>query len=278
MGCAVIRALHGMNLPARALVRGAGNAERVRQAGAAEVIEADMENWEDLEKAFCGVNAVYHIAPAAHPREEEMGRRVLEVASKQPDMYFVYHSVLHSVLIDLPHHRQKLHLENAVVESGLSYTIVQPAVFMQMLAAALPAAAGGVFPQKFFTGPDTEMNLVDLDDVAAAVARMFATGEYQNGSYELCGPQNISEQELCRALSAVAGREVRTSYIADSSFLEMSRMDPDSYPAKTLLTMFHHYNRHSFRGNSDVLTWILGRKPTTLEKYLKQEWAAQNIQ
>ncbi|MBD5560106.1 MAG: NmrA family NAD(P)-binding protein [Clostridia bacterium] len=275
VGCAVIRALQAEGLETRALVHSEGGAARVRAAGASEVVVADMENKADLETAFAGTDAVYHIAPAAHPREEELGRRILEVALKY-GVYFVYHSVLHSVLLDLPHHRQKLHMENAVVESGLVYTIVQPAVFMQMLTPGLETAAQtGVFPQKFFTGSDTQLNLVDLTDAAQAVAAIFKSGRYRNGSYELCGPENISLQDLQAALSAVLGREIRTAFISDENFLARSGADPESYQAKTLLAMFAHYNRHSFRGNDQVLRWILGRKPVTVEEFLVRTLAQQ---
>ena len=273
VGCAVIAALKKKGLETRALIHNSQMRDRVLTAGAAEVIEADMEKEADLQRAFEGIQAVYHIAPAAHPHEEEIGKLVLKAASADPSIYFVYHSVLHSVLYDLPHHRQKLHMEGHVVESGLSYTIVQPAVFMQMLAPAVSALTGGsVFPQKFFTGPHTQMNLVNLEDAAAAVAEMFASPAYRNATFELCGPQNISLADLTEDLSAVTGKKVESSFISDEAFLKASHAEAESYQGKTLLAMFAHYNAHSFRGNDYILRSILGHTPTDLRTFLKTLW------
>ena len=58
-------------------------------------------------------------------------------------------------------------MEQYLVDSGIAYTILQPAALMQNLMMSREALVEkGVFVQKFFVSEDTRMNLVDLDDVA----------------------------------------------------------------------------------------------------------------
>jgi hypothetical protein len=70
--------------------------------------------------------------------------------------------------------------------------------------------------------------------------------------------------------SEVAGREVKSAYITDEAFIGQMKIDASSYQAQTLLTMFRHYNEHSFRGNSVLLSQILGREPQTLYQFISR--------
>lgn len=270
VGCAVIRALKQRGLAVRAFIHTPANEEKVREAGAAEVFIGDMNKEDDLESAFRGVEAVYFICPAADPNEDGIGQKMIQAAQAQGNVYFVYHSVLHSVLQDMPHHKKKLHVEQMLVDSGLTYTIVQPAVFMQMLMPAVKSVGGGgPLIQKFFLTNDTRMNLLHLDDLGEAVGAIFSSREYENGTYELCGKENYSLADLEAAFSQAAGKAITSAYIPDEVFLSQMGMAPDAYKAQTLLTMFRHYNTHSFCGNSRVLTQILGREPRTLVEFVK---------
>ena len=37
-----------------------------------------------------------------------------------------------------------------------------------------------------------------------------------------------------------------------------------------MLTMNSHYDQYGFRGNPNVLRWILGREPNTFENYVRR--------
>lgn len=271
VGCAVIRRLKQKGLLVRVFIHSSAKEENVRQAGAAEVFIGDMNNEDDLAAAFCGVEAVYFICPATDPNEDGIGQKMIQAAKAQGNVYFVYHSVLHSVLQDMPHHKKKLHVEQILADSGLTYTIIQPAVFMQMLLPAVKSVrSGGPLVQKFFLTNNTRINLLHLEDLGEAVGTIFSNREYKNGTYELCGKENYSLVDLETTFSQAAGKDVSSAYIPDEVFLSQMEIAPDDYKAQTLLTMFRHYNTHSFCGNSRVLTQILGREPHTLEEFVKE--------
>ncbi|WP_242839919.1 NmrA family NAD(P)-binding protein [Clostridium botulinum] len=135
-----------------------------------EVVAGDMMNQRDVEEAFIGVSAVYHICSAVNPNEVEIGQMAINAARKAKVEHFVYHSVLHSVLQDMLHHQKKLKVEELLVNSAIPYTIIQPAVFMQnILESWNSLSEKGIFQQKFFTTQETRMCMVDLEDLAEAV-------------------------------------------------------------------------------------------------------------
>lgn len=124
--------------------------------------------------------------------------------------------------------------------------------------------------QKFFTSDDTQMSFMDMEDFAEAAAVILRNKDYANGTFELCGKGSYSLQDLEAVFSEVAGREVKSAYITDEAFIGQMKIDASSYEAQTLLTMFRHYNEHSFRGNSILLSNILGRELHTLHQFISR--------
>lgn len=178
---------------------------------------------------------------------------------------------MHALLCDMPHHKRKQAVEKNLVDSGLPYVILQPAVFVQMLAPAVQSVkSGGPFIQKFYTSDHTKMSFVDISDYAEAAAEIIARGSFVYGTYELCSEGTYSLSDLERMLSELTGRCVTSAFISDDQFLETTHMDSNSYAGQTLLAMFRHYNHQSFCGNAFTMTQILGRKPVTVKAYFQK--------
>lgn len=241
------------------------------EAGASEVYVGDLLSNKDAIEAMKGIDTVYYICNTANPFEDEIGSRLIEIAKRADHMVFIYHSVLHSLLSDMPHHQKKQNVEKTLVDSGLPYVIIQPAVFMQMMEPGIRSVKnGGPFVQKFYTSIETKMSFVDMEDYAAAAAEMIASKAYLFGTYEFSSKGSYSLSDLEGILSELAGRRVRGAFIRDEDFLAASHMDPDSYAGRTLLAMFRHYNQHSFCGNDFTLKQILGHAPATVQEYFQR--------
>ena len=48
--------------------------------------------------------------------------------------------------------------------------------------------------------------------------------------------------------------------------------DYGDYPAQGFKALLDYYSKYGFFGNQNVLKWLLGRNPTTLEEYIKKEF------
>lgn len=84
----------------------------------------DLASREDAAAAMNGVDAVYYICNTANLQEDEIGAWLIETAKEAGNITFYYHSVLHSLLSDMPHHKRKQAVEKALVDSGLPYVII----------------------------------------------------------------------------------------------------------------------------------------------------------
>ncbi|AQR94411.1 SDR family oxidoreductase [Clostridium saccharoperbutylacetonicum] len=275
-GRAIIKALLSKGEKIRAFVYRTEQIEKIKSLGDMEVIAGDMMDPKVVDKAFKGVDAVYHICSALNPLEVEIGEMMIKAAQAAKIKHFVFHSVLHSVLQDMPHHQKKLMVEAKVVDSGIPYTIIQPAVIMQNIFESWKSLTEkGIFQQKFFT-KETRMNMVDLDDVAEAAAIILTTSGHTGATYELCGPENLSLSGMIAAMEQNFGSEIKVETTEDKVFeAQLKKIGVGEYRLNGLLKMFKHYNDHGFVGNSNVLTWILGRKPNDFSSFIS---SAVNIE
>ena len=160
-GLTVVEASLAGGASVRALVRRSEQASALHDLGVEDVIIGDLENPDTLMDACRDVASVYHICPNIHPHEFEIGERVIEAARAAGVRHFVYHSVLHPQTEAMPHHWKKLRVEERLFESGLPFTILQPAPYMQnVLAHRQRIVEAGQFPVPY--GAATRLALVDL--------------------------------------------------------------------------------------------------------------------
>jgi uncharacterized protein YbjT (DUF2867 family) len=269
-GRAIIRALSSKGEEVRAFVHKFEQIQEIKSLDVKEVVVGDMMDQEAMNEVFIGIRAVYHICSVVNPDEVQIGQIAINAARSAKIEHFVYHSVLHSVLQDLPHHQKKLMVEEIVVNSGIPYTIIQPAAFMQnILQVWKLLSEEDIFEQRFFTSKETRICMVDLEDLAEAVSIILTKPGHTGATYEICGPENLSMADMLAVFKQNFGREVKVQTTPDELWAaQLKKRGLGEYQINTLLTMFHHYNEHEFTGNPNVLTWLLGRRPNDFASFI----------
>lgn len=274
-GKAVVKALSSRGTEVRAMIHSSRRSEEMLSIGASETVVGEISSHADLLSAMKDVDVVYYICPTAHEDEAKIGRTAIAAAKESGISKFVYQSVLHSIEPELPHHRQKLEIEKALVDSGLPYSIVQPAPFMQnILNTKEILIRDRTFIQKFFIGINStnRINLIDVKDFGDCVAEIISDSQCQYTTLELCGPENLSATEMLSAIERVLGSHVRLEYISDDEIIKsMSDRKASDYSIDTLLRMFRHYNSGDFCGSPYVSSLILNRRPTTFLDFITRE-------
>lgn len=274
-GNAVVKALKSKGMEVRAMIHSPQRSKEMLEKGADETFVGDISSFDDLHAAMQGMDALYYICPTAREDEGEIGKMAIKAAQEAGITRFVYQSVLHSIELELPHHRQKLEVERALVDSTLNYSIVQPAPFMQNILNAREALTRNrTFVQKFFTSIDSDnrINLIDVKDFGQCVAEIVADKEYEYATLELCGPENISVSEMLSDIENTLGCKIELKYISDDELIKsMSQRGASEYSIDTLLRMFRHYNDGDFCGCPFITSAILKRSPATFNEFLKRE-------
>jgi uncharacterized protein YbjT (DUF2867 family) len=266
-GQAIIKALSSKSVKVRALVHRKSQVNVVKSAGASTVIVGDMGEEKQLASAFSDVQIVYHICPNVSPREVEFGGKILEASMRKGIDRLVYHSVLHPQIEAMPHHWAKMRVEELIFETGIPFTILQPAAYMQNLLAYWKDIVAGKLSLPY--RPETRLGMVDLVDVAEVAARVILEPRHEGAIYELCGPGNHSQIELADEIGQVLGIDIEVDYVGIDTWkagAKKSGLGP--YQISSLISMFEYYDKYGFWGNSNVLQWLLGRKPHDVKSFV----------
>lgn len=268
-GKAVTAALARRGAHVRAMTRNPASGDACRAAGASEVAVADLADVGSLRQAMRGAARVYHIGPRFNDREVEYGVNVLAAARAAGIAHFVLHSVFHPQCRTMIHHRQKLKLEELLVESGLAYTILQPAMYMQNIALEWPRIeAEGVYARPYRV--DLPMAVVDVADLAEAAAVVLTADRFVGGSYELAAA-SLSHAEMAAVLTGLLDKPVTATRYSPG---EWRRQNASRFPQdylKIYAAMCRHYDRYGLPGgNAAVLEMILGRRPASFEEFARR--------
>ena len=267
-GLAILKALRNTGITVRGLVHRQEQVAATLEAGATQAWVADLENEADLSRALQGIEVVYVIIPNMDPHEVEHCQLVLDQAKRAGVSRLVYHSVLHPQTQAMPHHWNKLRVEERVFSCGIPATILQPCAYMQNLLAYWDTITRQGIYSVPYAGP---LSLVDLADVADAAARVLREPAHTGAIYELAGPQALTQSQVAEIFSQVLKRPVQFSKQDPVQWEKDARgRGMGNYAIDTLLNMFAYYDQHGLVGNGNVLNWLCGRS-TNLEQFLQRE-------
>ena len=250
----------------RGLIRNLEQGDAVRENGAAEVAVGDLRDQASLVAALENVDSVFYIAPAFIPDEAEVGWGVVDAAKRADVRRFVFSAVIHPVISALDNHIAKVPVEEAIIESGMEYAILQPGgLFFQNLAGSWQRVVEtGVFAEPWST--ETRFSRVDYRDVAEVAAIALTEDRLLYGTYQLCAEGILDRNDVARLMGDVLGREI-----------EAARLDPDEVAPEDdggqpspMRRMFDWYDERGLLGNPLTLRAILGREPRTLRSYLEE--------
>jgi uncharacterized protein YbjT (DUF2867 family) len=275
-GKLLIPRLLATGIPLRACVRSDESARTLRAAGVTDLVVGDLSDPDVLGKAMHGVEKVYYVGPALHPSERDMGIAAIDAARAAGVRHFVFSSVLHAIITDLVQHEIKRDIEEYLISSGLEFTILQPANYMLRHRLTAPFTKG-VFLLSWAL--DRYQSMVDLGDVTEVAAAVLAESERHAGAtYELVAPGRYTAHDIALVISGVTGREIVAERIDSKVFLKASlgveSLDQVPYQARVSGAISKRYSSHDFIGNPNVLTWLLGRAPTTFAQFVQREFDA----
>jgi NAD(P)H dehydrogenase (quinone) len=270
-----------------ALVRREEHVSVLKALGAEKVVVSDMHDEAAIRLAMQNARAVYHICPNMSPDEVVIGNLVIGEARKAGVEHFVYHSVLHPQTEKMTHHWQKLHVEEILFESGLPFTILQPAPYMQNLLAGWKSIIEeGVLRVPYSV--NSKFSFIDLDDLAQAAKIVLTEPNHKYAIYELAGTLPLSHLEVAEIFSRVLKRNIRAERSERSSRAQSTlapgahlpwRAVPGSagerdgrseYALENLDRMSAYYDQWGLAGNPNVLRWLLRREPTSLEAFIER--------
>lgn len=253
-----------------------GRDDELKALGANDVMVGDAADRGFLREAVSGVDTIYHIGATANPLEREMGFAMVDCAREADIGHFVYSSVLHPIAEKMVQHKLKREVEEHLLEANIPYTVLQPADYM------LPHVFAGAFQTGIWENLyslDRGQAMVALEDVADVATKVIAEREAHFGAtYQLCAPGNHSARDLAAAVTRVTGQPVEPVRVTPDAYFErfygVGQGERFRYQLGMIRSVALWYDQYEFAGNSNVLRWLLGREPKTLDAYVLEQWDA----
>ena len=215
----------------RALVRvtsDPGRIGKLRELGA-DVVVGDLERPETLPAAVRGASAVVTTAssfplderPDAIDRMERAGSiNLVDAAAASGVERFVYTSFW-EIVPDFPFQQAKRAVEARLAASGLTYTVLRPASFMEvwfspLLGFDLAAGKATVY------GDGTEpLTWISTSDVARFAVWAIDAERARNATIDLGGPEALSQLEVIALHEELAEKTLARSRLTLDALEEM---------------------------------------------------------
>ena len=202
VGAETARLLAQRGEPVRVLVRDPEKATALAQAGA-EVAQGDLEVPATIDAAMKGVSTVVLVSPAIPAQE----LNVVASAVRAGAGHVVKITSKASADSPIARRRGQAEIENGLIVSGLSYTLLRNNAYLQNFLMAAPSIAK---TSSFGSAArDGRVGMIDTRDVAAVAAEIAAAPVPHAGkTYWPAGPEAITFSDAAAALSKVLGRPI----------------------------------------------------------------------
>ncbi len=232
-----------------------------------EAVLADYADKQSLRKALDGVSAVYVVCSPI-PQLVDLESNMVDACKEAG----VKHVVLNSALGagDYPKSFPGWHrkVEDKLKAAGMSYTIVRPNGFLQNIVAfnAPSIRTQGAF---YAAMGDAKVSYLDVGDIAVVAVKSLHGGAHGGKTYELNGPEAISNQELAKRISRITGRTVNYVDIPESAQREsMLGLGMPEWQVTALLELQLYYRQGGAARTDGLLQSLIERPPVTLDQYL----------
>jgi uncharacterized protein YbjT (DUF2867 family) len=234
-----------------------------------EVIVGDLDRPDTLEKAFQGVERVFSLSTG--PQLGVHDANVAKVAKRAGVKHIVKLSVMGAGMgadTAITHWHEAG--EKAILDSGVSWTLVRPGIFMSnsLQWVGTIKAQGKVF------GPfgDGKMVPVHPRDIAAVAVKALTTPGHEGKAYLLTGPESLNMAEQVRVLAEETGRAIQ--YVAVPPEAARDNMLKAGMPANyadALLKVAAMVRAGQMGQPLPTVQQVTGRKALTWH-----EWAREN--
>ena len=276
LGSEICRRLRGAGHPVRALMRANSSRDRisaVQSAGAATTI-GDLKNPASLSLACEGVSAVVTTASSTFSRQEgdsietvdRQGHlHLIEAAKRAGVRQFVYVSIPPGVRDECPLFQAKREVEDALVQSGMDYTILLANYFMEVwLSPALGFDYANGRATVYGSG-EQPIAWVSYRDVAGFAVDTLGNGAARNRMLLVGGPENLTPLRVVRIFEEVTGRSFTVEHVPRGALEKQyaEATDPMSRTFAALMLGYAHGCPMDMRETLDSMP----RPLTTIRDY-----------
>jgi uncharacterized protein YbjT (DUF2867 family) len=235
----------------------------------------DFEDVAVLQAAFSGVDTLFLLLPLVS-NKLTLAKNAIAAAKAAGVKHIVRSSGAGADPVAgfaLP--RLQGEIDQMVIDSGVSYTLVRPATFMQNFAtyyAGMIKDGALYLPQG-----DGRVSYIDVRDIAAVNAAILQNPEAHAGkSYTITGGAAVSNSDAVRLIGAATGKPAIYVAVSDQAAVEsMKAMGMDDWSVDQMMSLHQLTAVGYASGVTQTVQEIIGREPISFADFVadyKQVW------
>lgn len=238
-------------------------------------VQGDLADPASLRRAFTGFDTLFLLLPLV-PNKLQLAAHAIEAAKSAGIRHIVRSSGAGadpSSAVSIA--RLQGQIDALVAASGIAWTVLRPNFFMQNLVNfnAQQIQAGTVHAPH---GEHGAQSLVDVRDIADAAAAVLADPALHAGkTYDLTGPEALTDAEQLAIVSQALGREVRYVDVPESAAEQaMRQMGLPAEVVDWLMSLNHVVKQGWAAGISDDVRRLGGRPPRRFADFVTENVSA----
>lgn len=265
IGGEVVRGLHRLDVPVRALVHTPEKAASIALPGV-EIVNGDFANPDDMKSMVRGIDKVFLLSPSG-PDQPELEGHLVDAAVAGGVRHIVKLSVLGATsLTTIALNRWHWESEHHIEETNIPYTFLRPHFFMQncLMFAPTIAAEGRFYAP--LTG--AKMAMVDLRDIASVAVAVLTNVGHEYRAYDITGATAITYDDIAAALTGVLAKPVRYVNVpleaARDALLDTGAAE---WLADDMVEYFRFFNEGYGESVSSTIRRVARKEPICVDQF-----------
>jgi uncharacterized protein YbjT (DUF2867 family) len=241
------------------------------QARDVEVVQGSFEDAASLRAALDGIDTIVLITPfspdafnqahdAIAAAQEAQVRRIVRLSVIKADPTGPSDS-----------YRQHGRTDEEILQTGLTYTILRPNLFMKNLFSK--SALESMLKSNIMTTTmgNSRTGMIDERDIVDVFERVVVSDDYDNQIFTLTGPASISLTEAAGVASKILGCEINYVPIPEDESEQWWRnMGLSGWYLDTLCEYDVAFRQNHQDVVTDSVKTITGHRARSLEDYIKE--------
>jgi NAD(P)H dehydrogenase (quinone) len=266
--------LETYNVAAGDIIAATRSPEKLSELAAKGVVtrKADFDDQAGLAAAFSGVDRLLIISTDSldTPGKRLVQHKAAVAAAKNASVGHILYTSMpspeKSLVTFAPDH---LGTEEAIKASGIGYTILRDAWYMDNFMMSLPHNLQG---GKWYTAAHGgRVPYISREDCALAIAAALASSSTANATYTLTGARSVSIEDVAAAVTEVTGKPLEVINVNGEQLT--AGMTGAGLP-KFLVDMLVSADTNIEAGNFDAVTGdfktLTGKEPQTLKSFFEE--------
>lgn len=229
----------------------------------------DFNQPERFPEALVDIQVVFLLRPPQLSDVKKYFEPLVATCVQAKVMHLVFLSVQGAEKSSLiPHHK----IEKRIVASGIPYTFLRPAYFMQNFTTTL-ASDIRKRSRVYLPAGKARFTLIDIRDLAAVAAEVLLHPDaHRKKAYDLTNSEPLDFKAMCDLLSKGLGRKI--AFVSPNLLQFYVQKRKEGMPAPYILVMILLHYLPRFQPTPQTSDWVeelLGRKAIGFEEFVQRE-------